>query len=205
MLDYWWLNLLWVIIMIIASSVTIARRSDLNLKNFIMPLIIANVLNLVINGAAIAFMLSGIDNYFRAQYLIPITGMLIGNSLGSSIVGLRALFNSVLKEEERFKYLQICGASISEAMQPYISESLKSALNPAIANTATIGLIWLPGMMTGQILAGSEPTNAIKYQIMIVLTIFIASVISLFVAIWLGRKFAINQFGLLNHDIFRKK
>ena len=200
--DKWWINGLWVVIMIIAAGFTIVKRSELRMNLFLLPLIISGFANIMINGSVIAFVIIGGDSFISAQYIIPISGMLIGNSLGSSIVGLRTLYRTLAKDEERYRYAIMCGASQGEAIFPFVSESLKSALNPIVANTATIGLIWLPGMMTGQILAGTDPTAAIKYQIMIVLTIFIASVISLFLSIVLSQKFAFNDFAIFNNNIF---
>lgn len=201
--DKWWINALWVLVMIIAAGFTITKRTELNLKLFLLPITIGFTANVIINGLVIGFIILGFDNLIKAQYMIPIYGMLIGNSIGSTIVGLRSLYKGLSKDEERYRYAIMCGATEGEAIFPFVGEALKSALNPIIANTATIGLIWLPGMMTGQILAGSEPMTAIKYQVMIIVSIFVASVISLFLSIVTSQKVAFDEFSRFNKSIFR--
>ncbi len=201
--DHWWINTLWVLVMIIAAGFTITKRTELNLRLFLLPIIIGVTANAILNGLFIGLIILGFDNLLKAQYMIPIYGMLIGNSIGSMVVGLRTLYKGLAKDEERYRYAIMCGATQAEAIMPFVSESLKTAINPIIANTATIGLIWLPGMMTGQILAGSEPMTAIKYQIMIIVTIFVASVISLFFSILVSQKMAFDDFSRFNKLIFK--
>jgi len=197
-LNAYWLNLLWVLVMMIAASFTIVSRSELSIRHFTIPVLAGVVANVLINGAIVAWIVVGTDYFFDARYLIPIAGMMIGNSMSSTIVGTRYFYQTLAKEEEAFRFSLMCGASRNEALFPYISEAMKSAFSPTIANTASIGLIWLPGMMTGQILGGSDPSTAIKYQIMIIVAIFTGTVITLFVSLAISKKFAIDEFGLMN-------
>lgn len=89
------------------------------------------------------------------------------------------------------------GATIKEAVCPFIREALEKAFAPAIANMAVMGLVALPGTMIGQILGGSSPEVAIKYQIMIVVITFCASVISLVLTIRMSFHFTFDTFGRL--------
>lgn len=191
------INLLWVVIMMVAAGYTVVNRSELNKKLFIMPVVIGTVLNVLVNASVISLVMIGVDDFFNARYIIPICGMLIGNSLNSNIIGLRSLFKSLKKDELKLRYNIICGADKKEAMAPFVRDAIKEAFNPVIANTGTIGLIWLPGMMTGQILAGSDPASAIKYQIMIIVTIFVGSVISLMTAIRMTNKLIFDEYSNL--------
>jgi len=199
-----YLNLGWVALMVIAASFTVIKRSELNQRFFYIPVLLGILTNIIINGFIVAFILVGTDDFFKARYIIPIMGMFIGNSLTASIIGLRSFYQNLIKDEERLRYYLACGASNKEAILPFFREALKDALNPAIASTATIGLIWLPGMMTGQILGGSDPITSIKYQIMIIIGIFAGSVISSFVNLILSQKFSLNAFGTLNKNVFLK-
>ena len=195
-------NLLWVIIMIVAAGFTIISRSELSKKRMFLPILIAIITNVLINGIIYAVFIIGSEAMFSARYLIPIMGMVIGNTVNSTIIALRNFFLSLKENEESYFYLLLCGASKDQAVFSFIRDALKEAFNPVIASTATIGLIWLPGMMTGQILGGSDPTTAIKYQIMIVISIFAGGVITVFTALMASKKFAFTQRDTINKKIF---
>ena len=105
-------------------------------------------------------------------------------------------------ENEFMTYLML-GASLREAVQPYLRDSIKAAVNPTIATMATMGIVSLPGMMTGQILGGAMPMEAIKYQIGIMICIFTSMVVASLVNILLSLPVAFDDHQRLNEDIFR--
>ena len=84
----------------------------------------------------------------------------------------------------------------SEALTPFMREALIKSFNPTIASMAVMGLIALPGTMTGQILGGSSPSVAIKYQIMLMITIFASSLISVLLTLWISRKKTFDKYGM---------
>lgn len=195
--DNIFLNLLWVVVIVIAAGFTIGKRSGVNIREYALPFILSIGIGLLSSAIFIALLVMDLDTFTRARYIIPISGMLIGNTLNITIVGIRSFFTQLRKEEEKFRYSLMCGATSKEALYPFIKEALILSGNPTIANMASIGLIWLPGMMTGQILAGSNPAIAIKYQIVIMAGIFSTSIVSLFSSIYLGRKIAFDKYGKL--------
>lgn len=199
------INLLWLIIMMVAATATIIRRCELKQKYFILPVSMGIIADVVINCGIFALIIVGTEDFFNARYLIPIAGMVIGNCITSSIIGIRSFYQSLAKEEGKYQYAIMSGASVNEATFPYIAEAIKTAFGPTIASNATIGLIWLPGMMTGQILGGSDPIVAIKYQIMIVVAIFAGSVITFFVSVYISKSFAFDKLGKLNLKVFRNE
>ncbi len=100
---------------------------------------------------------------FEARYLIPIGGMILGNSLSGNVLGIGEFYADIKRNENRYLYNLSLGASRYEALLPYIRKSLRSAVRPTLANIATAGVVFLPGMMTGQILGGVSPLLVIKY------------------------------------------
>lgn len=201
-LDSIYVNLAWVIIMILSAGFTVTKRSEIPLKIFLLPITTAVLANVFINILFFGFLILGPEKTSSARYLIPIMGMIIGNTLNSSIVGVRSYIKMITKNEDEYQYSLMCGADFYEAQRNFVSQALKDALNPTIASTAVIGLIWLPGMMTGQILGGSNPMDAIKYQIIIIITIFVGSVITLMVAILQIKRVSFNEFGNFRRELF---
>lgn len=200
-----YINVAWVFIMILAASFTIVERVELKLRYFFLPIFLGIIADIVVNGSIFAFIVIGTDSFFDARYMIPIVGMLIGNCLNSAIIGVRGFYQKLINEVERYRYYLMCGATRNEAIFQFISESMKDAFSPTIASTATIGLIWLPGMMTGQILGGSDPLIAIKFQIIIIITIFVGSVITVFVSLNMSKRIAFDSFDMLDKSIFVEK
>ncbi|MFO7847393.1 MAG: ABC transporter permease, partial [Balneolaceae bacterium] len=107
------------------------------------------------------------------------------------------------ENRERFQFFLSCGASRSEALYPFFQTALKKSANPTLASMATIGLVSLPGMMTGQILSGSSPMTAIQYQIMIMLAIFSGTILSVYLAIKLSNRAVFFDNDMLDESILK--
>ena len=94
------------------------------------------------------------------------------------------------------------GALLYESTRPFVRNACRAALAPTVASMATIGLVSLPGMMTGVILGGASPATAIKYQIAIMISIFSGTAITLAVGLWLTAKTSFTPYGVLDRAIF---
>ncbi|MEN8185590.1 MAG: ABC transporter permease [Bacteroidota bacterium] len=188
------INITWVLVMTILATYTVIKRSELTLKYFAIPIFIAIFLSVAITDTYFLGLIIKLNNIFDARYFIPITGMLLGNSIKTIIIALNTYYGNLKKEKELYKWYLANGAKKSEALIPFKREALKNAFNPVIAGTAIVGLISLPGMMTGQILGGSNPAVAIKYQIMLMITIFSSSIFSVFLSIYFADKSVFDDF-----------
>ena len=94
------------------------------------------------------------------------------------------------------------GASQYEALLPYLRESVQLALKPTLAAMATMGIVALPGMMTGVILGGASPEVAIKYQIMIMIAIVVSTIMSVVLTILMTLRVCFNRYGVLRQNVF---
>jgi putative ABC transport system permease protein len=200
-----WINTLWVLLMILVGVYTSINRIGLNWKYFLLPLFIAGITSVVIvDGFFLGYILK-LDYFFDARYFIPITGMILGNSLNHNIVGLSSYFKGLSEKSELYYFLLTNTGNSKLALRSFVGESIKLGLNPLIATMSVIGLISLPGMMTGQILGGSPPGIAIKYQIMIMLAIFVGCTTNLFLSIILSNQFVFDGYGKLKMNMMKDK
>lgn len=196
------LNIGWIIIMLVVANYNIIKKANLNMRIFFIPTLTGLSVGTIIIVTTFLYVLVKPTPFYAARYLIPITGMILGNCLRSNILGLERFYHQIkIREEEYLTYLSL-GATFSEAILPFAKEALITALNPMIASIATIGLVALPGMMTGQILGGSFPLTAIKYQIAIMLAIFVSMSLSVVINLHISFKIAFNSYALLKEDIF---
>ena len=197
-----WLNAGWLLVMIAVADASIVRGCGLRLARFTLPVFIALVAGTLV---PLLFFMGPIlrqANWLEAQYAIPIGGMILGNCLRADIVGVSRFYRSIRDGEPLFLHHLAQGARLSEAAAPFLRDAAQAALAPTVASMATIGLVSLPGMMTGVILGGADPMTAIKYQIAIMIAIFSGTAITLPVAIWLTMKSSFNGYGVLDRGIF---
>lgn len=197
------INLLWVFIMVIIACETALQRTRVLRRILMWPLIVGFVVASVLVGFYFLGIVLQLDNVFSARYFIPITGILLGNMLSVNVIAIGTFYTALQREQNLYYYLLGNGATRSEALQPFVRQAIIKSFSPAIANMAVMGLVSLPGTMIGQILGGSSPDVAIKYQIMIVVITMSASMLSLMIAIRLSSRQAFDGYGRMKR-IFKK-
>ncbi len=109
--------------------------------------------------------------WYTPQYAIPLLGMLLGNTMNGISLGLERLTGTVWDQRAILEARLALGETARETIQPHVRTAIRTSLIPIINNMSIAGLVSLPGMMTGQILSGSPPAEAVKYQIMIMFLI----------------------------------
>ena len=192
-----WINFLWVIIMIFVAAQTALARTQLKRKILFIPISIGFLFSVVCIGMYFIAIVLRLENVFSAQYFIPVFGIIMGNMLGVNVIGLNTYYAGLRREQQLYYFLLGNGATRNEAIAPFVRQALIKAFSPGIANMAVTGLVALPGTMIGQILGGSSPHVAIKYQIMIVVITVVASMLSLMMTIFLASRKSFDSYGRL--------
>ncbi len=113
----------------------------------------------------------GVQPWYAPQYAIPLLGMLLGNTLNGVALGLDRLTATAWRESRVIEARLLLGHPWADAVRDIRRESVRAGLIPVVNAMAVAGLVSLPGMMTGQILAGTPPVEAVKYQILIMFLI----------------------------------
>ncbi len=111
------------------------------------------------------------DPWYHPRYALPLLGMVLGNTMTGISLGLQSLSSGLWRARAGVEAQLALGATRGEATRPIAREALRAALMPIVNAMAATGLVALPGMMTGQILAGVEPVEAVKYQLLIMFLI----------------------------------
>ena len=127
-----------------------------------------------------------VEPWYTPQYLIPLLGMLLGNTMSGMAIALDNLTQNAYLQRGAIEARIILGYSWDVAIRDIRRNALRSGLIPIINAMAAAGVVSLPGMMTGQILAGSPPMEAAKYQIMIMLLIAVGTGLGAICAVWIG-------------------
>lgn len=122
-----------------------------------------------------------ITPWYNPYYLIPLMGMVIGNSLNSATLAVERLESDLRSGRDQVEALLALGATSRQAARLPVRSAMKAAMIPIINSMMVVGLVSLPGMMTGQILGGSSPVVAIKYQVLIMYMIAFSTALTAFV------------------------
>ena len=163
----------WVLLMAMVMTAVAGRevvaRSDRKLRGFTAFFIGTGSMG-VAAFAVTVFALTVVVNptpWYAPRYAIPLLGMLLGNTMNAVAIAIERLTEGVWKEREMIEQRLALGESAREATADLRRLSIRAGLIPTVNAMAVSGIVSLPGMMTGQILAGSPPEEAVRYQILI--------------------------------------
>jgi putative ABC transport system permease protein len=146
-----------------------------------------------------------VEPWYQPQYLIPLLGMLLGNTMSGVALALDNLTRDAWTARGRIEARLILGETWDTAIAGIRRDALRAGLIPIVNAMATAGLVSLPGMMTGQILAGSPPLEAAKYQLLIMFLISAGTGLGSVLAVWLGSRRLFDERERLRLDRLRDK
>ncbi|MBY6186439.1 ABC transporter permease [Marinobacter hydrocarbonoclasticus] len=167
------LNLAWLAIMTLVGASAILGNSQMRHRKLVLPVLAGLVLSLL---PVLGLLLLGLLQpapWYSAQYLIPLAGMLLGNTLSGNVVALQRYFGAMKSDFALYEGALALGCTPQCAARPFVQQAIRQAQAPQLATITATGLVTLPGMMTGQILAGTDPHIAIKYQLVIMIAIYV--------------------------------
>lgn len=133
------------------------------------------------------------ENLFHPQYVIPLSGMIMGNAMTGVNLGVKTFRESLASERQRIETLLNFGTTPQRILTPFVNQALESALLPTLNSMVGMGIVALPGLMTGQILSGTLPSTAILYQIAIMIAICTAVCLSVFGSLYFGYRSLYNK------------
>ncbi len=140
-------------------------------------------------GVVIVFALTqqiGADPWWTPRFALPLFGMILGNTMTGVSLGLDTLSTSLWRESAAVEARLLLGATRWDATRPFVRSATRDGLIPIVNAMSAAGIVSLPGMMTGQILSGVEPMEAIKYQILVMFLIAGGTGLGVIVAVHAG-------------------
>lgn len=207
-----WVNVAWVLVMVGVADGSILKGCAMRWRDFALPMFVSLLAGLAVPLLYFLWAILRVgggepspDRLLPARYVIPIGGMILGNCMRADIVGVRSFLDSVRKGEKAYLLALAQGARLREALAPHLRHAIESALAPTLATTATIGLVSLPGMMTGVMLGGADPSVAIRFQIAIMIAILSGTSITVAMALWFAARRGFDGYGAPVAAFFRKK
>lgn len=194
----WWL----VCIVIAAMSIAATQIAVSRVKGVARGIWLDVFLSIFVSSMVIAFIVvEGVIHaqpWYSARELVPITGMILGNTLSAAAVAIERLFADMDARSDEIYAMIVLGATPREAAFRSIKSAIGAGMTPALATLSAAGIVQIPGMMSGQILAGADPVVAAKYQIVVLLMMSAATTITIVMVCFLAyrKRFSADGFYL---------
>lgn len=153
-------SFLWVAAMLLFAAEIVRRRAREIPQLFFLALAAFATSSVVTLGVLFGLGIFELD----ARTLIPLAGLMVGNSMTATVVVARRVYEELRDKRSEVEARLALGQTSSDAARPYVRAALRTALIPQIETTKAVGLVFLPGAMTGLILAGVEPLDAVQVQ-----------------------------------------
>jgi putative ABC transport system permease protein len=187
--NFYLVMLIWVL-MLFAAAREVMARQRVSAKGSARFFIGAS--SMLVSSFSIMVMILAlvikVEPWYKPQYAIPILGMLLGNTMNGIALAMNTFSQQVWKQKAIVEQKLALGMEANESVREIWQESIKTGLIPIINSMAAAGLVSLPGMMTGQILAGNDVGDAVKYQILIMFMISSGTGFGVMLSLWLMRR-----------------
>ncbi len=163
----WYFVLLMIFIMAVVAGYNALKRQKRHIPG-LFPMITASIfLGAGVAMATLIGLILKVDPWYEPQYLIPISGMMLGNAMNASALAVDRLLGEAKSRRWEIEAALALGASSHRAINPILREAARAAMMPTINAMMVVGIVQLPGMMTGQIIGGVAPEQSVRYQIII--------------------------------------
>ncbi len=204
-IDSAWLLLGLLLAMTIAASFAAVGRSSRTFSGatfqaFLTLLLTGMLTTFTVTGAII-----GIEPWYRPQYVIPLLGMVLGNSLTGISLSLDHLLERLSAGRQQVEMELAHGANRWEAARAPLAEAVRRGMIPVINSMMVVGIVALPGMMTGQILEGADPMKAVMYQIVVMFMIAAATATGCMLIGLLACRYLFNSRHQLRSELIRRR
>ena len=192
---HWWLVLVVLAAMLLAATATVARRAPGRAEAGDRRALwtIGGTAMLVGAGLTLAYVTEvvlHVEPWYDPRYLIPLFGMIIGNAMTGAALAAERLGSEMESRRGEVEAYLALGATGARASAEPARRAMVAALIPAVNGLTVVGLVQLPGMMTGQILAGQSPLLAVRYQIVVAFMLAGATALTtVIVVLWYRRTF----------------
>ena len=202
-IDSVWLVLGLLLLMTLAAAQIIVKRAPDAPKG----LFGSSFMTMALTGFIVTFSVTGliiqVEPWYAPRYVIPIAGMVLGNSMNGVALALERTFADLDARSEQILALTALGATPREAADSSVRRAITAGLIPTINSMAAAGIVFIPGMMTGQILAGADPVAATQYQIVVMLMVAAATAMGSVLAVLLSFRRRFTADGIYLEEGFR--
>lgn len=179
-----WITIVIIFFMLGFAVFNVYQRSNATLHFALKKMVgVAMFVGVGLSFSYMMLVVLHLDPWYNPRFFIPIGGMIIGKTMTGVALGVNNMVNGMKEQKEKIEGALMLGATPKQATKEIINQAFDSAMLPTINAMVGMGIVFLPGMMTGQIIAGQQPVTAVKYQLAVMLGV--AGTVSITVLIFL--------------------
>ena len=188
----------WLVLAILGVMMAFGAQTLLSrVRDRPTGLVLPSVISIALPGVAVTLAVTGlvirVDTWYDPRYVIPIAGMVVGNSMNGVALTLERFFGDLRRRAAEVEAMLALGATRWEVVLPSARVAFRAGLIPTINSMSAAGLVFIPGMMTGQVLSGTDPGVAASYQIVVLLMVSAATALGAAVAVAGGYRKAFDR------------
>jgi putative ABC transport system permease protein len=187
-LEHAWSVLTVFAFMIVFAAWTIRGRVTERGITFFWPTLLSMMVTYTLVSFTVTALVVGAKPWWKPHYFIPLGGMVIGNSMNAIAIALDRLFDDLRLRRPELEMKLCLGATYREATEESVGRAMRAGMIPSINSMMAVGVVFIPGMMTGQILAGVDPLLAVRYQIVVMVMIVGATAVGSLLVVLLARR-----------------
>ena len=181
----WYLILLMILLMTFVAGYNAVKRQKVKIPHLFILITGSIFLGAVITVGSLIFIILHVSPWYEPQYIIPVFGMMLGNAMNAAALAVDRLISETSNRRWEVEAALALGASPFKAINPMLRESARAAMMPTINSMMVVGIVQLPGMMTGQIIGGVAPEQSVRYQIVIMYMLMASVTISCITILYL--------------------
>ncbi|WP_456434409.1 ABC transporter permease [Thermosulfuriphilus sp.] len=190
--------------MIFMASREAVARSSRRYPGIFWDAVLTLTFSALVVGGMVTQIIVGVSPWYHPQYVIPLMGMILGNSLNGVSLALDRFLDHLFTKKDEVELYLAFGATRFEALKEPWRLAVRTGLIPIINAMSVAGVVSLPGMMTGQILAGADPIQAVVYQILVMFMLAGSYALgTALITLWAGLKMIDSQGRLCLEKLFK--
>ncbi len=197
----WYFVLLMIAVMAVVAGYNAVNRQKTRIKG-LFPLVTLSIfLGAGIAMTTLIVLILRVRPWYEPQYLIPISGMMLGNAMNAAALAIDRLIGETRSRRSEIEAALALGASPLKAINPLLRDTASAAMMPTINAMMVVGIVQLPGMMTGQIIGGVAPEQSVRYQIIIMYMLTTSVTISCITILYFFYRKLFTRDEQLNFDL----
>ncbi|MBZ0264290.1 iron export ABC transporter permease subunit FetB [bacterium] len=195
-----WLVLLLAVLMVLLSGREAVRRQKYKLTGAGWDTLISMFVSSFLVAILVTAVVIGSDPWWNPPLFIPMIGMIIGNSLNGISLALERFLSSCKTQRREIEMRLYLGATVNEATLPLFRDAIRAGMTPMINAMTIVGIVSIPGMMTGQLLAGADPRDAVMYQIVVMYMLAASTTLGSLMVVYLVKRRLTTDHGTIRVD-----
>lgn len=195
-----WFDVAFGLAFVVYSIITVVVQAKLSVRMYLLPVCAGMLVALLVTGSLLLLLNNSVDKGFGSHFLLPVIALLAGSIVEPMSRSLSVYYMGLRHHNHLYYYLIGNGATRTEALNYLMRRAIEKSLVPGMRQMSSLVVGCSPVVMWTMIMCGVEVLDAAFFQLLIVLAVFAASVLSVFVAVWTARRYVVDGYARIKSE-----